>query len=314
MILRVIPQTDAGGLARLSVGDLLTEGLADARHDTFKVRGPTHALVVVGSSNLTRDGLYRNIEGSAAIDLDRANAAGAETFGREVHTYRLWYYERRAVGTKIDEYRLRMDHTTIDLTTSGGGERLLNGRLKPMAEPRNRRNLNGAFLDDRLGRGPRPHVGQTRQDGPGAARASGRGPGGGGGAAARGAPTRTARTSGRGARAARGERKIPATGRILFLTDSQMRCRTRAMKAKRTKLSDGFRRAIHASALAQAEICRAIGLDQAVLCRFMQGKSGLSVQNLDALADVLGLAIVQLGKPAPIPKGRPGRKRKAGGK
>lgn len=36
MILRVIPQTDAGGLARLRVGDLLTEGLADARHDTFK--------------------------------------------------------------------------------------------------------------------------------------------------------------------------------------------------------------------------------------------------------------------------------------
>jgi len=28
MVLRVIPQTDAGGLARLRVGDLLTDGLA----------------------------------------------------------------------------------------------------------------------------------------------------------------------------------------------------------------------------------------------------------------------------------------------
>lgn len=63
------------------------------------------------------------------------------------------------------------------------------------------------------------------------------------------------------------------------------------MKTKRTKLSDGFRRAIHASPLSQAELCRAIGLDQAVMCRFMAGKSGLSVQNLDALADVLGLEL-----------------------
>jgi len=86
------------------------------------------------------------------------------------------------------------------------------------------------------------------------------------------------------------------------------------MKAKRTKLSDGFRRAIHASALAQAEICRAIGLDQAVLCRFMQGKSGLSVQNLDALADVLGLEVTAVNPRPVAPPKRPGRKRKAGGK
>ena len=263
----------------------------------YLLRGPTHALVVVGSSNLTRDGLYRNIEVGAAIDLDRANAADAETLrgfeafvdamlddshpnvrrlsqatideiakhglvkresearepgpaakragsrasaiarlfppmkvpvpppvckgmpggppvrqarrpraapraapvpagfqtatsfamelsafdgshrtgikgtaeilvphdavaffppispagrkypdtmfdvvlnsptGREVHTYRLWYYEQRAVGTKIDEYRLRMDHTTIDLTTSGGGDVLVINRLPEGSRP-----------------------------------------------------------------------------------------------------------------------------------------------------------------------------------
>ena len=83
------------------------------------------------------------------------------------------------------------------------------------------------------------------------------------------------------------------------------------MKAKRPKLSDGFRRAIHTSPLTQAEICRTIGLDQAVMCRFMQGKSGLSVQNLDALADVLGLDVVARGPVRVSPPGRPGRKPKA---
>jgi transcriptional regulator with XRE-family HTH domain len=59
--------------------------------------------------------------------------------------------------------------------------------------------------------------------------------------------------------------------------------------------------------MTQAEICRAIGLDQAVLCRFMQGKSGLSVQNLDALGDLLGLTLVARGpvRVSPQPKHRP---------
>jgi len=86
------------------------------------------------------------------------------------------------------------------------------------------------------------------------------------------------------------------------------------MKAARTKLSDGFRRAIHASALTQAEICRAIGLDQAVLCRFMQGRSGLSVQNLDALADVLRLRIVADGPPKVAPPEKSGPKPKKKGR
>jgi len=45
--------------------------------------------------------------------------------GQERHKYRLWYYEERSTGTRIDEYRLRMNHDTIDLTNEGGGDLLV---------------------------------------------------------------------------------------------------------------------------------------------------------------------------------------------
>lgn len=45
--------------------------------------------------------------------------------GSTINRYRLWYYEYRASGKKIDENRLRMDHATIDLTTPGGGDLLV---------------------------------------------------------------------------------------------------------------------------------------------------------------------------------------------
>lgn len=55
--------------------------------------------------------------------------------GRERHRYRLWYYEERATGTRIDEYRLRMNHDTIDLSTFGGGDLLVINRLAPGSDP-----------------------------------------------------------------------------------------------------------------------------------------------------------------------------------
>jgi transcriptional regulator with XRE-family HTH domain len=75
------------------------------------------------------------------------------------------------------------------------------------------------------------------------------------------------------------------------------------MSAKRIKLSDQIRQAVDASGLRRCRICEEIGLDQAVFSRFMADKSGLSVKNLDALADVLGLDVVARG---------PGRKTKKG--
>jgi hypothetical protein len=55
--------------------------------------------------------------------------------GSEIHQYRLWYYEERAVGTRIDEYRLRMDKETIDLSTIGGGDLLIISKLSPGSNP-----------------------------------------------------------------------------------------------------------------------------------------------------------------------------------
>ena len=55
--------------------------------------------------------------------------------GRERHNYRLWYYEQRAVGTKIDEYRLRLDHDTIDFSSLGGGDLIVINKLPEGSDP-----------------------------------------------------------------------------------------------------------------------------------------------------------------------------------
>jgi len=87
------------------------------------------------------------------------------------------------------------------------------------------------------------------------------------------------------------------------------------MRAKRrTKLSDQIRQAIDASGVSRYRICKQIGLDQALLSRFMQGRSGLSVQTLDALADVLRLRIVADGPPKVAPPEKPGPKPKKKGR
>jgi len=84
------------------------------------------------------------------------------------------------------------------------------------------------------------------------------------------------------------------------------------MRAKRrTKLSDQVRQAIDASGVSRYRICMEIRLDQAVMSRFMDGRSGLSVQNLDALADVLGLDLVARGPVRVSPPAKPGRKPKS---
>ena len=56
--------------------------------------------------------------------------------------------------------------------------------------------------------------------------------------------------------------------------------------------SDQIRAAVDASGMSRYRICREIGLSQPTMSRFMAGKSGLSMETLDRLADLLGLVVV----------------------
>lgn len=73
---------------------------------------------------------------------------------------------------------------------------------------------------------------------------------------------------------------------------------TMTAKAKRVKLSDQVRQAIQDCGETHSQICRATGLDNATLCRFMSGERGLSTTALDTIAEYLELSIVSSRKSA----------------
>ena len=64
------------------------------------------------------------------------------------------------------------------------------------------------------------------------------------------------------------------------------------MKAKPTKFSDQIRKAVMESGVTRYAIFKATGIDQGTLSKFVHGQVGLSMDSLDALADMLGLKIV----------------------
>jgi len=64
------------------------------------------------------------------------------------------------------------------------------------------------------------------------------------------------------------------------------------MKREPNKLSDQLRRAVDAAELSRYRIALEAEIDHATLSRFMNGKRGLSMDNMDRLAEVLALELV----------------------
>jgi hypothetical protein len=59
------------------------------------------------------------------------------------------------------------------------------------------------------------------------------------------------------------------------------------------RFSDQIRDAVDASGMSRYAICKAIGFNQGAMSRFMSGNGGLSMDVMDKLADLLGLAVVK---------------------
>ena len=56
-------------------------------------------------------------------------------------------------------------------------------------------------------------------------------------------------------------------------------------------MSDQLRTIIRASGMSRYAICKAIGLDQGTMSRFMSCQGGLSIEKLDALSKLLKLEV-----------------------
>ena len=76
--------------------------------------------------------------------------------------------------------------------------------------------------------------------------------------------------------------------------------------ATKQSLSEMLKQLIENSGESRYQIWRATGIDQAVLSRFMNGSSGLSMESIDALGGTLDLEIVrrQTARPRQTKKGK----------
>ena len=77
------------------------------------------------------------------------------------------------------------------------------------------------------------------------------------------------------------------------------------MTKKQTKrFSDEIRFAIENCGKTRYQIAKETGIDAATLCRFVQGKMGLTTKTLDKLTEYLGLRIVADKPKSKVKKGR----------
>ena len=87
-------------------------------------------------------------------------------------------------------------------------------------------------------------------------------------------------------------------------------------KKVQSKLSEKIRYFILESEVTMIRLCEMTNIDKACLSRFMSGKKGLELANLEAIADLIGLYIAK-DENHKIPaklfrKEKPGRKSKNG--
>jgi transcriptional regulator with XRE-family HTH domain len=61
----------------------------------------------------------------------------------------------------------------------------------------------------------------------------------------------------------------------------------------RERFSDQIRAAVDGSGMSRYAICKAIGMTQGSMSRFMNGKGGLSLDAIDKLAELLRLDVVR---------------------
>lgn len=74
-------------------------------------------------------------------------------------------------------------------------------------------------------------------------------------------------------------------------------------KKRPARFTDELRAAIENCGVSRYRISKLTGIDAAVLCRFVQGQAGLSMDSLDALAECIGLSLVTKNKTR-VKKGR----------
>lgn len=75
------------------------------------------------------------------------------------------------------------------------------------------------------------------------------------------------------------------------------------MKKRPLTLTDQIRQAVEDCEKSRYQIAKETGVDKAALSRFVHGERGLSVENLDLVAECIGLRVVLQDKP----KNRKGR-------
>jgi len=69
------------------------------------------------------------------------------------------------------------------------------------------------------------------------------------------------------------------------------------MSKKESPIGDPIRRAVNESDMSRYRICQICRIDQGGFHRFMSGKGGMTLANLEAVAELLGLRVVADEKP-----------------